>query len=144
MNVLKKGIFDEQAKSAELKELLRERELSLRKSELEIDSLNFRNQQLTKRVTVLQDDLDFLQVITDSDQNCRIKSTLLYWIDFFQLNKNSKGKHKDDRNPIRPTFTSNDSILQEELQKKILENAYLVSLVSKFTNCHIKIIFTYN
>lgn len=65
LNVLKKGIFDEQAKSAELKELLRERELSLRKGELEIDSLNFRNQQLTKRVTVLQDDLDYLQVIVD-------------------------------------------------------------------------------
>ncbi|XP_077299782.1 uncharacterized protein LOC143920713 [Arctopsyche grandis] len=106
LNVLKKGIFDEQAKSAELKELLRERELSLRKDELEIDSLNFRNQQLTKRVTVLQDDLDVLQ----SSKNAK------------------KGKHKkDERGQTQSVLPSNDSILQEELQKKIIENAHLVS-----------------
>ena len=36
---------------------------SLRKAEQENDSLNFRNQQLTCRLTLLQDDLQQLQVV---------------------------------------------------------------------------------
>lgn len=62
MKVLKKGVLDEQAKSNELKEHLKEKEKWLRKSELEIDSLTFRNQQLTRRVSVLQEELDAIQV----------------------------------------------------------------------------------
>lgn len=62
VKVLKKGVLDEQAKSNELRELLKEKEKTLRKGELEIDSLTFRNQQLTRRVSVLQDELDALQV----------------------------------------------------------------------------------
>lgn len=62
MKVLKKGVLDEQAKSNELREILKDKEKSLRKGELEIDSLTFRNQQLTRRVSVLQDELDLLQV----------------------------------------------------------------------------------
>lgn len=61
MKVLKKGVLDEQAKSNELRETLKEKEKTLRKGELEIDSLTFRNQQLTRRVSVLQDELDALQ-----------------------------------------------------------------------------------
>lgn len=62
VKVLKKGVLDEQAKSNELRETLKDKEKSLRKGELEIDSLTFRNQQLTRRVSVLQDELDALQV----------------------------------------------------------------------------------
>ena len=67
VKVLKKGVLDEQAKSNELRDTLKEKEKSLRKGELEIDSLTFRNQQLTRRVSVLQDELDALQV------SCTIK-----------------------------------------------------------------------
>lgn len=70
VKVLKKGVLDEQAKSNELKETLKEKEKAVRKGELEIDSLTFRNQQLTKRVSVLQDELDVLQV-------CNIISELI-------------------------------------------------------------------
>lgn len=66
VKVLKKGVLDEQAKSNELRETLKEREKSLRKGEFEIDSLTFRNQQLTRRVSVLQDELEEFQVIVDS------------------------------------------------------------------------------
>lgn len=64
VKVLKKGVLDEQAKCNELKELVKEKDKSLRKGELEVDSLTFRNQQLTRRVAVLQDELDLLQVNT--------------------------------------------------------------------------------
>lgn len=51
-------MLDEQTKTSDLKDVLKEREQSLRKSEQEMDSLTFRNQQLTKRVTILQGELD--------------------------------------------------------------------------------------
>lgn len=62
VSVLKKAVLDEQTKNTEMKEVLKKREQSLRKAEQEMDSLIFRNQQLTKRVTVLQDELDTQQV----------------------------------------------------------------------------------
>lgn len=61
MKVLKKGVLDEQAKSNELRDSVKEKDKALRRCELEIDSLTFRNQQLTRRVSVLQDELDSLQ-----------------------------------------------------------------------------------
>jgi protein phosphatase 1 regulatory subunit 21 len=60
--VLKKAVLEEQTRNAELRDVLKEKEQTLRKAEQEMDSLTFRNQQLTKRVTVLQDELDLMQV----------------------------------------------------------------------------------
>lgn len=60
--MLKKAVLEEQTRSAELRDVLKEKEQILRKAEQEMDSLTFRNQQLTKRVTVLQDELDLMQV----------------------------------------------------------------------------------
>ena len=54
-NVLKKAVLDEQARNSEIKDQLKEKEVELRRAEQELDSLTFRNQQLTKRVTVLQE-----------------------------------------------------------------------------------------
>ena len=48
-------MIDEQARNTELREQLKEKEVELRRAEQELDSLTFRNQQLTKRVTVLQE-----------------------------------------------------------------------------------------
>jgi Predicted coiled-coil domain-containing protein. len=56
--VLKKAVLEEQKQNGDLKQTLRSQEQSLRKNEQEMESLVFRNQQLTKRVTVLQDDLE--------------------------------------------------------------------------------------
>ncbi|KAK7815878.1 hypothetical protein U0070_010333 [Myodes glareolus] len=55
--VLKKGVVDEQANSAVLKEQLKMKDQSLRKLQQEMDSLTFRNLQLAKRVELLQDEL---------------------------------------------------------------------------------------
>ncbi|XP_068424499.1 protein phosphatase 1 regulatory subunit 21 isoform X2 [Clinocottus analis] len=55
--VLKKAVVDEQANSVSFKEQLKQRDQSLRKQEQEMDSLSFRNQQLAKRVELLQEEL---------------------------------------------------------------------------------------
>ena len=60
--MLKKAVLEEQTRNAELRDILKEKEQILRKAEQEMDSLTFRNQQLTKRVTALQDELDHMQV----------------------------------------------------------------------------------
>ncbi|CAB3246328.1 unnamed protein product [Arctia plantaginis] len=109
VKVLKKGVLDEQAKSNELRDTLKDKEKSLRKGELEIDSLTFRNQQLTRRVSVLQDELDALQL---------------------KLTKKFKSKG-DDKQPAASNPLPLDSgLLQEELQKKIIENAQYASQLS--------------
>lgn len=48
-------MIDEQTRNTELREQLKEKEVELRRAEQELDSLTFRNQQLTKRVTILQE-----------------------------------------------------------------------------------------
>ncbi|XP_069464510.1 protein phosphatase 1 regulatory subunit 21 isoform X1 [Ambystoma mexicanum] len=55
--VLKKAVVDEQASSAAVKEQLKMKEQSMRKQEQEMESLTFRNQQLAKRVELLQEEL---------------------------------------------------------------------------------------
>ncbi|KAK2574904.1 hypothetical protein KPH14_002595 [Odynerus spinipes] len=103
-NVLKKAVIDEQARNAEIREHLKEKEVEFRRAEQEIDSLTFRNQQLTKRITVLQEELDKAQ------------------------NKSRKGKGKvSDTNTQVPA--SSNHILDEEFQKKIVENAQLLSQI---------------
>ena len=49
-----RSCFVFQVKSGDLAEVVRHRDQILRKNESEIDSLNFRNQQLAKRVEILQ------------------------------------------------------------------------------------------
>ncbi|KAJ8713848.1 hypothetical protein PYW08_007468 [Mythimna loreyi] len=109
VKVLKKGVLDEQAKSNELRETLKEKEKSLRKGELEIDSLTFRNQQLTRRVSVLQDELDALQL---------------------KLSKKSKSKGDDKQPTVSSAAALDSGLFQEELQKKIIENAQYASQLS--------------
>ncbi|XP_034179126.1 uncharacterized protein LOC117603765 isoform X1 [Osmia lignaria lignaria] len=106
-NVLKKAVIDEQARNADIREQLKEKEVELRRAEQELDSLSFRNQQLTKRITVLQEELDKVQ------------------------NKSKKGKNKlsESNSQLSPSPPPNH-ILNEEFQKKIVENAQLLSQIS--------------
>ncbi|XP_008320475.1 protein phosphatase 1 regulatory subunit 21 [Cynoglossus semilaevis] len=97
--VLKKAVVDEQANSAALKEQLKQREQSLRKQEQEMDSLSFRNQQLAKRVELLQEEL----VVSET--------------------KGKKGKSKGDSPSQHGLQTQ--SVFDEDLQKKIEENERL-------------------
>ncbi|XP_032408836.1 protein phosphatase 1 regulatory subunit 21 [Xiphophorus hellerii] len=97
--VLKKAVVDEQANSASLKDQLKQRDQSLRKQEQEMDSLSFRNQQLAKRVELLQEEL------SSSEGRSR------------------KGKGKGD-SPLQPGLQT-QSVFNEDLQKKIEENERL-------------------
>ncbi|KAL6444354.1 hypothetical protein ACFW04_001909 [Cataglyphis niger] len=105
-NVLKKAVIEEQARNTDIRNHLKEREVELRRADQEIDSLTFRNQQLTKRITVLQEELDKAQ----------------------NKSKKSKSKVPENNSHISPTPPNN--ILDEEFQKKIVENAQLLSQIS--------------
>ena len=56
--VVKKAVIEEQGKNAELSDRAREAAVDRRKMEQEMEALNFRNQQLTKRIEVLQEDME--------------------------------------------------------------------------------------
>lgn len=105
-NVLKKAVIDEQARSADIREQLKEKEVELRRAEQELDSLSFRNHQLTKRITVLQEELDKVQ------------------------NKSKKGKNKLSESNSQLSPPPPNHILNEEFQKKIVENAQLLSQIN--------------
>lgn len=85
----------------ELKEGIKKHEQQLRKHNQEMDSLMFRNEQLSKRIAVLQQEL---------------------------LTNNKKGKQKGNNESYhQPDMT----VINEELQKKIMENAQLLSSVRR-------------
>lgn len=67
--VLKKAVVEEQKQNSDLKQTIRTQEQSLRKNEQEMEALVFRNQQLTKRVTVLQDDLEEEKKVAKKGKN---------------------------------------------------------------------------
>lgn len=83
-----------------MKDTVKLQEQKIRKHDQEMESLTFRNEQLAKRISVLQQELQ-----VDS------------------YGKKGKGKVSE------AVKLSDTSVLDEELQKKILENAQLVSSV---------------
>lgn len=103
-SVLKRAVLEEQNKNSALREALQVKEANLRKSLQEVDSLGFRNRQLERTVASLQQDLEGLKKV------------------------NTKGqKSKGNAVTINDTITSADTkLMQEELEKKILENAQLM------------------
>ncbi|KAH9500952.1 hypothetical protein Btru_069302 [Bulinus truncatus] len=100
--VLKKAYLDEQGEVNQLKELLKERDQTVRKYEQEVDSLTFRNQQLSKRVVILQEEA---------------------------AETNNKKKQKNKSEPTTPerfgAHNGETNVFNEELQNKIEENALL-------------------
>ncbi|XP_073528190.1 protein phosphatase 1 regulatory subunit 21 isoform X1 [Phyllobates terribilis] len=96
--VLKKAVVDEQANSAALKEQLKMKDQSVRKQQQEMDSLSFRNQQLAKRVELLQEELSVMEA--------RGKKAKKH-VDSSQMSHEQK------------------SVFDEDLQKKIEENERL-------------------
>lgn len=109
--VLKRGVVDEQAKSAELGESLQVKDQSLRKLEQEVDSLNFRNKQLEKRIGVLQSELGQLSA-----------------------SKGGRGKHSKDAAAGNHPDTSSTP-LDYELISKIEENMKLQKQVGQNLVC---------
>ncbi|XP_062574127.1 protein phosphatase 1 regulatory subunit 21-like isoform X1 [Saccostrea cucullata] len=103
--VLKKAYIEEQAACNELKEKLKECEQSVRKYEQEVDSLTFRNQQLSTRVLILQEELDEAEA--------------------------SKKKHKHKHDTSAVNLPSPSSVYNEELMNKIQENERLHKQVAE-------------
>ncbi|XP_038607200.1 protein phosphatase 1 regulatory subunit 21 [Tachyglossus aculeatus] len=97
--VLKKGVVDEQANSAVLKEQVKMKDQSLRKLQQEMDSLNFRNLQLTRRVELLQQEL--------------------------ALGEPRGRKNKKSGESSSQLSQEQKSVFDEDLQKKIEENERL-------------------
>lgn len=97
--VLKKAVLDEQANEEQLKESLKEKDQSIRKFEQEVDSLTFRNNQLSSRVASLQHELE--EVRSYSKKNKKISAQAV------------------------PDSHVNANIIDEELRSKIDENARL-------------------
>ncbi|XP_058059015.1 protein phosphatase 1 regulatory subunit 21 [Anopheles bellator] len=107
-SVLKRAVLEEQTKNSSLRESLRTREATLRKSEQEVDSLGFRNKQLERRVAALQENLEQ------------------------ELKKGSGGKASKTKSPSNDSIAvpgTDAGVVTEELQKKILENALLSNTV---------------
>lgn len=93
-----------------MREQFRVKETALRRAEQEVDSLGFRNKQLEHRVAALQEDLE--------------RETKLI------VNRSKLSKNKNDIPPTTISSKNTDSIFTEELQKKIIENAQLISLLA--------------
>lgn len=98
---MKKAVLDEQVKNTDLGEHVKNLEQTIRIRDQEMESLLFRNEQLTKRIAVLQQELQMSSSV-------------------------KKGKNKT--NDI--SLNSDNSLFNEEFQKKIIENAQLLTLVS--------------
>ncbi|XP_069115065.1 protein phosphatase 1 regulatory subunit 21-like [Argopecten irradians] len=98
--VLKKAYLDEQGTSNEYKEQVKVKDQALRKYEQEVDSLTFRNQQLSKRVLFLQEELDTIQA-------------------------SKKKKNKNADSGAATTAPTSPGVYSEELFSKIQENERL-------------------
>jgi protein phosphatase 1 regulatory subunit 21 len=107
--VLKNAVVEERNKVSVLEESLRIKDQNLRRTESEIDSINFRNKQLEHRVSSLQDDL----------QN---------------LNKSKGGANKSNKSNPSIGINQIDPIIFEDFQKKIIECAQLSSTISDKNN----------
>ncbi|XP_062911694.1 protein phosphatase 1 regulatory subunit 21 isoform X2 [Mobula hypostoma] len=111
--VLKKAVVDEQGHGASLKEELKMKDQSVRKLQQEMDSLTFRNQQLAKRVELLQEELVTTEAKGKKSKKCADSPS--------QLNQQRQ------------------SVFDEDLQNKIEENERLHKQVQEAQERHKRI-----
>jgi len=109
MAVLKKGLVDEQEKGSSLSDQIHERDTQLRKQSSEMEAVLFRNQQLAKRINLLQEEAESA------------------------ASKKGKSRWKRDRSGSKERHSHNNTVgvdsaeqvINEELVAKITENAEL-------------------
>jgi len=109
MTVLKKGLVDEQEKSTSLADQVHERDTQIRKQGSEMEAVLFRNQQLAKRINLLQEEADAA------------------------ASKKGRSRWKRDRSGSKERHGQMNSlgvdtaeqVINEELVAKITENAEL-------------------
>ncbi|XP_065225205.1 protein phosphatase 1 regulatory subunit 21-like [Planococcus citri] len=107
--VLKKAVLEEQSKNVELNEKLKDKEQIVRKSDQEMESLNFRNSQLTRRIAVLQEEIE-------------------------NISKSGKKKSKNASDTSNGVFYG--TVMDEELKKTMIENAKLLSQLNEKEEKH--------
>ncbi|XP_017047006.1 protein phosphatase 1 regulatory subunit 21 [Drosophila ficusphila] len=112
--VLKKAVLEEQSKEASLREQLQQYATSLRRTEQEVDSLGFRNKQLESRVSQLQQEISAHEQPKKKDKDTGGKRGL-------------PGNNRQEADT--PSDSAQEALIFEELQKKIMENAQLTSLI---------------
>lgn len=100
--VLKKGVLEEQERNTVLTEQAHEKDTQLRKYESEMEGVLFRNQQLSRRVNILQEEIDAHQT-------------------------KSKSRWKSTNGATGDRERADTSVINEELVAKITENARLHS-----------------
>lgn len=122
--LLKKAVVVEQTKNSELTDQLTSVQQRLRKCDSEIDSLSFRNLQLTRRVESLQSMLDDVQKRQTVNSKTHKRTSLAPKLpnshsDFFA---NATGSSLTPRNYDR-------TLLEEELQRTLAENEKLHKMI---------------
>lgn len=116
--MLRKAVLEEQSRATSLREQLRRKESILRRSEQELDSLTFRNKQLELRVATLQNEL----AIIEGRKHDKARENN------FVGKTTSKLSIKHSATAVESEKII-DALFIEELEKKILENAQLTTLV---------------
>lgn len=116
--------MEEQSRVTNLREQLRRKESTLRRTEQELDSLTFRNKQLELRVASLQEELAINE--GRKPENKRESHFVVGKTPFRFNTKHSATVGEGDKSAESPVV--------EELQKKIVENAQLTSLVSSLSS----------
>lgn len=111
-----------------MKETIRLKEVDLRRSEQEVDSLTFRNKQLELRVATLQDELEKQQGKQKKGKSSGNGTNHLIGVNHNNHDTFSASSVHNS------TTTSNrlmdENVVAEEFQKKIIENAQLISLLA--------------
>ncbi|KAH8246925.1 hypothetical protein KR032_004260 [Drosophila birchii] len=125
--VLKRAVEEhakEQAKEGGLREQVQQYATSLRRMEQEVDSLGFRNKQLESRVSQLQQEISINEQRQKKEKDAGGRRGLL----------GSNSRHHEALGDAHAEAASEanaaqEALIFEELQKKIMENAQLTSLI---------------
>lgn len=132
---MKKAFVEEQEKTEEQNKVIKSQELNVRRLEQEIESLMFRNQQLIKRIGVLQQELDskipstksirsFLSprkestTSRDSDDSIRNQSISNATIDselIEELNSRLKSKYEEYEN-MQQKFQNSERLFIDQIE----------------------------
>lgn len=124
--VLKKAVVDEQTIQEKLKVSIKEKDQCVRKYEQEVDSLIFRNQQLAKRVLFLQEELEQVSVKKKTKSIGRNLLPGGHLLSTFVGKGGSGSADASTPTAEKPlTHSLEHSVIGEELQSKIEENARL-------------------
>ncbi|XP_022211544.2 protein phosphatase 1 regulatory subunit 21 [Drosophila obscura] len=123
--VLKKAVLEEQGKEGGLREQLQQYATSLRRTEQEVDSLGFRNKQLESRVSQLQQEISVHeQQRKKKDKDSAPRRGLLGGTRVDVGDATASGEAASHE-----ANAAQEALIFEELQKKIMENAQLTSLI---------------